>query len=54
MSTVQIDNPEAPPLVLGPRLAGTLMLPEEFDLGTDIDESFTSANTGSSTVSAAQ
>jgi len=45
MSILEIDKPEAPALVLGPGLAGTLMSPEEFDEAERVDE------TGSSTVS---
>jgi Uma2 family endonuclease len=41
MSVLDINNPEAPTLALGPRLAGTLMSPEEFDSVADFDEDFT-------------
>jgi hypothetical protein len=40
MSIVEIDNPESPALVLGPKLAGTLMSPGEFDSVADIDDTF--------------
>jgi len=41
MSILQIGNFEAPPPILGPGLAGTLMSAEEFDSVTDFDENFT-------------
>jgi Uma2 family endonuclease len=40
MSVIEIDNPESPALVLGPRLAGTLMSPQEFDSVAYIDDGF--------------
>jgi len=40
MSILEIDNPGATALVLGPGLAGTLMSPEEFDEAEDVDENF--------------
>jgi Uma2 family endonuclease len=41
MSILEIENPEATALVLGPGLAGTLMSVEEFDAARNIDENFT-------------
>jgi len=40
MSILEIDNPEAPTLVLGPGLAGTLMSPDEFDEASQVDDNF--------------
>jgi hypothetical protein len=40
MSILEIHEPEAPALILGPRLAGTLMAAEEFDAALEADEGF--------------
>lgn len=41
MSILELDQPEAKPLILGPALAGTLMTPEEFDQAGEADDRFT-------------
>jgi Uma2 family endonuclease len=40
MSILEIHEPEAPALILGPRLAGTLRAAEEFDAALEADEGF--------------
>jgi len=40
MSILEIENTDAPMVVLGPGLAGTLMSPEEFDEAEQVDDNF--------------
>jgi Uma2 family endonuclease len=40
MGVVEIEQPEATRLVLGPELAGTLMTPDEFHDADEVDEDF--------------
>jgi hypothetical protein len=40
MGVVEIEQPEATRLVLGPGLAGTLMTPAEFHDADEVDEDF--------------